>query len=66
VNHEIDEENDSSPGAGSGRGGALGTPSKDPDEASPSADQDANEVVSGGGVVGPDDDEPREYADESL
>ncbi|HEX2893612.1 MAG TPA: hypothetical protein VHO29_06370 [Marmoricola sp.] len=55
-------------GAGSGRGGALGTPGQLPDEAPPSADQEANQVVSGGGVVGPDDDpdgehEAREAAD---
>lgn len=58
---DADQEND--PGAGSGRGGALGTPSWLPDEAPPSADQDANRVVSGGGLIGPEDDEqPREDA----
>jgi hypothetical protein len=35
----------------SGRGGPLGTPSRDLDEAPPSLDQEANRVVSGGGVV---------------
>jgi hypothetical protein len=54
-----------SPGAGSGRGGALGTPSGLPEEAPPSSDQEANAVVSGGGVVGPDDDGPREAAKSS-
>jgi len=48
----------SDPGAGSGRGGALGTPSLSLDEAPPSADQEANWVVSGGGLAGPEDDEP--------
>ena len=37
---------------GSGRGGPMGTPSVDPDEASPSQDQESNAVVSGGGLVG--------------
>lgn len=46
----------SGPGTGSGRGGALGTPSGTLDVAPPSADQEANAVVSGGGLVGPDDD----------
>lgn len=41
---------------GSGRGGTLGTPSQLPDEAPPSADQEGNWVVSGGGLAGPDDD----------
>lgn len=45
-----------SPGAGSGRGGALGTPSPLPDEAPPALDQETNWVVSGGGVVGSDDE----------
>jgi hypothetical protein len=45
------------PDGGSGQGGALGTPGPLPDEAPPSAGQEANEVVSGGGVVGPEDDE---------
>lgn len=35
----------------------MGAPSLDADEAPPSADQEANSVVSGGGVIGPDDDE---------
>lgn len=46
------------PTGGSGRGDALGAPSSDWDEAPPSSDQEANEVVSGGGLVGPNDDEP--------
>ena len=58
-----DTDHDNDPGVGSGRGGALGTPSWLPDEAPPSADQEANGVVSGGGLTGADDDEqPREYA----
>lgn len=40
-----------------GRGGATGTPSHDLDEAPPSLDQEANQVVSGGGVVGDNDRE---------
>lgn len=42
---------ESSPGAGSGRGGAMGTPGPIPDEAPPAVGQEANDVVSGGGVV---------------
>ena len=44
-----------SPGAGSGRGGAMGTPDFSLDMATPEVDQEANAVVSGGGLVGPDD-----------
>ena len=52
-----------SPGSGSGRGGPLGTPSWLTEEASPSLDQEANAVVSGGGLVGPEDDQaPRDVA----
>lgn len=43
-------------------GGTLGTPSRLPDEAPPSADQEGNRVVSGGGLVGPDDDRGPEDA----
>lgn len=53
------------PGSGSGRGGALGTPSFTLDEASPSTDQEANAVVSGGGLVGPTDEAPRTAAKQS-
>lgn len=54
------------PGAGSGRGGDLGTPSGLPEEAPPSADQEANKVVSGGGVVQPSTEgEPKDTVDES-
>lgn len=42
-----------------GRGGATGTPSHDLDEAPPSMAQETNWVVSGGGLVGADDSEPR-------
>jgi hypothetical protein len=42
------------PGAGSGAGGDLGTPSGLNEEAPPSADQEANEAVSGGGMVQPE------------
>lgn len=52
-----DDDTTSSTGAGSGRGGAMGTPSFLAEEASPSVDQEANGVVSGGGLTGPDDDE---------
>lgn len=41
------------------RGGATGTPSHDLDEAPPSLAQETNWVVSGGGLVGSDDTEPR-------
>ncbi len=44
-----------SPGSGSGRGGTFGTPSRLPDEAPPSIDQESNRVVSGGGLIGPRD-----------
>ena len=44
------------PTGGSGRGGTLGTPSQLLDESPPGADQEANRDVSGGGLVGPDDD----------
>lgn len=48
---------------GSGRGGATGTPDSSLDEAPPSGDQEANAVVSGGGVVGSEDDEgPKDTA----
>lgn len=43
-------------GAGSGRGGTLGTPALTLAESGPSVDQEANAVVSGGGLVGPRDD----------
>lgn len=58
----VASDDTSVPGAGSGRGGALGTPGPLPDEAPPSADQEANEAVSGGGMVGPDDEEPHDAA----
>ena len=54
------------PGAGSGRGGDLGTPSGLPEEAPPSADQEANDAVSGGGIVQPSTEgEPKDTVDES-
>lgn len=63
---KIEDENDTEPGSGSGRGGALGTPSRLPDEAPPSVDQEKNAVVSGGGLVGAEDDEePSEAAKSS-
>ncbi|MET3961597.1 hypothetical protein ABIE44_001531 [Marmoricola sp. OAE513] len=40
---------------GSGEGGSLGTPTKSANTQPPSADQDANEAVSGGGMVDEDD-----------
>lgn len=52
------------PGAGSGRGGDLGTPSGLPEEAPPSSEQEANEAVSGGGIVQPSTEgEPKETVD---
>jgi hypothetical protein len=44
--------------SGSGRGGDLGTPSKNPNtEEPPSEPQERNEAVSGGGMANPADDE---------
>ncbi|MGN6781962.1 MAG: hypothetical protein ACTHJH_10705 [Marmoricola sp.] len=54
----MDDEEWTDPGTGSGRGGALGTPSLSLDEAPPSEDQEDNWVVSGGGLAGPEDDAP--------
>jgi hypothetical protein len=55
-----------SPGAGSGRGGTLGTPAMTLDEAGPSQDQEDNAVVSGGGLVGSRDDaDPSSAAEKS-
>lgn len=54
---------------GSGDGGPTGTPSELPDEEPPSADQEANEAVSGGGMVQPsaDDDEgPKDTAERTT
>jgi hypothetical protein len=66
ADHEIEDENDAEPGAGSGRGGALGTPTSDPDEKPPTSDQENNWVVSGGGLTGSGDDEgPDDAADAS-
>ncbi|MGY2875370.1 hypothetical protein ACVW00_002560 [Marmoricola sp. URHA0025 HA25] len=54
------------PTTGSGDGGALGTPTSTPDEEPPSADQDANVAVSGGGVVDEDDTSgPKQTAEET-
>ena len=52
------------PQTGSGRGGTFGTPTAVPEEASPETDQEANWVVSGGGLVGPtsDNGEPHDAA----
>ena len=44
---------DEEPGTGSGDGGSLGAPSGLPDEEPPGAEQEANEAVSGGGMVDP-------------
>lgn len=60
-----DEDTKNSTGAGSGRGGALGTPSFLTKEAPPSVDQEANGVVSGGGLTGPDDEKGPSDAAES-
>ena len=51
--HLGDAMDDADPGAGSGEGGSLGTPSELPEEAPPGTDQEANEAVSGGGMVNP-------------
>ena len=53
-----DDADETEPGTGSGRGGSLGTPSGLPEEAPPSADQEANEAVSGGGMVQPSTEGP--------
>ena len=59
-----DNDRDEEPGVGSGRGGDLGTPSGLPEEAPPSADQEANEAVSGGGMVQPSTEgEPKDTVD---
>ncbi|MFL6061351.1 MAG: hypothetical protein ACJ72E_08985 [Marmoricola sp.] len=42
------------PTTGSGRGGPLGVPTSTGNTQPPSADQDANEAVSGGGIVDED------------
>ena len=52
----VDRDGEEAAG-GSGDGGAMGTPSSDLDEAPPGTDQEANDVVSGGGVTGSEDDE---------
>ena len=63
---KIEDENDADPGVGSGRGGALGTPTLDTDEAPPSLDEEKNAVVSGGGLVDEsDDEEPSDDPDRS-
>ena len=57
-------EEEESPETGSGDGGSLGTPSGLPEEAPPGADQEANEAVSGGGMVDPStEDEAKETVD---
>ena len=53
-----DENAAGMPDGGSGRGGSMGTPSTDAHLAPPSTDQDENAVVSGGGLVGDEDDDP--------
>lgn len=42
------------PETGSGRGGPLGAPTSTPNAQPPSADQDANTAVSGGGMIAED------------
>ena len=49
-----------SAGTGSGEGDDLGIPSKDADEEPPSAQQERNEVVSGGGVADTSHEEAEE------
>ena len=61
---DSDTTSTGAPDGGSGEGGALGTPSWLPDEAPPSVDQENNKAVSGGGVVGPEDDDTRSDAAE--
>lgn len=57
-------EDDQDPGTGSGDGGSLGTPSGLPEEAPPGSDQEANEAVSGGGMVNPStEDDPEDTVD---
>jgi len=58
MNPEDINSADGDPGAGSGEGEDLGTPSGLPEEAPPSADEEANEAVSGGGMVKPTDEGP--------
>jgi hypothetical protein len=66
--HLGDAMDDAGPGAGSDDGsddgGSLGTPSELPEEASPGADQEVNEAVSGGGIVDPSiEDEAEDTVD---
>lgn len=61
---ELSEVATQETGTGSGRGGTLGTPGSLPEEEPPSADQEANEAVSGGGMVEPSTEgEPKKTAD---
>lgn len=59
------KDKDSDPGAGSGRGGDLGTPSHDTVEDVPSND-DATMVVSGGGVADTSEDDATATGDRGL
>lgn len=57
---------DDDPTTGSGRGGAMGAPTSTANTQPPSADQDANVAVSGGGMVNEDDaSEAKDTADET-
>jgi len=62
-NHEPEKQD---VGAGSGDGGDLGTPGGLPRTEPPSAEQDANEAVSGGGIVQPSTEgEAKDVVDKS-
>lgn len=61
----MSDDNDD-PTTGSGRGGPMGTPTSTGNTQPPSADQDANSAVSGGGMVDEDDaTDAKETADET-
>jgi hypothetical protein len=49
-----DESESQDPGAGSGEGGDRGTPTGLPEAEPPSTPEEANEAVSGGGMVQPE------------
>ncbi|MGO4258530.1 hypothetical protein [Marmoricola sp. RAF53] len=54
------------PTTGSGEGGSLGTPTSTANTQPPSADQDANVAVSGGGMVDEDaETDPKDTARET-
>ncbi len=61
----IFKDNDSDPGAGSGDGGSLGTPTHDIVE-DPAGGTQEGMVVSGGGLADPSEDEAAAAGDRGL